>query len=282
MKWALILTLLTGQAIAQPYERIASAGGDLTEIVVALGAGDELVGIDSTSTYPTEITELPNIGYVRALSAEGVLTLAPDLVLGAYDVGPQTVLDQLQAAGVTVAIAPGGEGAETVPDKIRFVGEALELSDRADALVATFEAEMAELASKIDTVENKPKVLFILSMQNGAPNVGGEGSSADAIIKLAGGQNAATGFEGYKPMNREALMAAAPDVILMMDGHADRAGGIDEVLASPGIALTPAGQTKRSITMDGMLLLGFGPRTPQAVRELARGLHPEDAEKMGF
>ena len=282
MKWALILTLLTGQAIAQPYERIASAGGDLTEIVVALGAGDELVGIDSTSTYPTEITELPNIGYVRALSAEGVMTLAPDLVLGAYDVGPQTVLDQLQAAGVTVAIAPGGEGAETVPDKIRFVGEALELSDRADALVATFEAEMAELASKIDTVENKPKVLFILSMQNGAPNVGGEGSSADAIIKLAGGQNAATGFEGYKPMNREALMAAAPDVILMMDGHADRAGGIDEVLASPGIALTPAGQTKRSITMDGMLLLGFGPRTPQAVRELARGLHPEDAEKMGF
>ena len=141
---------------------------------------------------------------------------------------------------------------------------------------------MAELASKIDTVENKPKVLFILSMQNGAPNVGGEGSSADAIIKLAGGQNAATGFEGYKPMNREALMAAAPDVILMMDGHADRAGGIDEVLASPGIALTPAGQTKRSITMDGMLLLGFGPRTPQAVRELARGLHPEDAEKLGF
>ncbi|QHQ37036.1 heme/hemin ABC transporter substrate-binding protein [Algicella marina] len=281
MRLALLFTCLASAALAQPYERIVTAGGDLTEVVTALGAADSIVGIDSTSTYPAEITDLPDIGYVRALSAEGVLTLRPDLLIGAYDTGPEAVLGQLQAAGVQVEIAPGGEDAQSVPAKIRFVGDLLGKSREATALIAAYEADMAELATALQGVEDRPRVLFILSMQNGAPLVGGALTAADKIIALAGGVNVATGFDGYKPMNREAILAAAPDVILMMNGHADRLGGVDEVLALPEIALTPAGQNRRAITMDGMLLLGFGPRTPLAARELARALHPEDAAALG-
>lgn len=282
MRLAIALSLICSTAFAQPYERIASAGGSLTEIVVALGAGDRLVGVDSTSTYPQSVTELPGIGYVRALASEGLLTLEPDLVLGESDTGPQTVLDQLTAAGVKIAIAPHGEGAESVPLKMRFVGEHLGLVTEAEAMIAEYDAAMERIAASLQNATHKPRVLFILSMQNGAPIVGGEGSSADAMIKLAGGANAATGFEGFKPMNREAILAAAPEIILMMNGHADRLGGVDEVLSLPEIALTPAGQNKHAVTMDGMLLLGFGPRTPQAVRQLAKELHPEDADRLGL
>lgn len=285
MKWAsaLVFSLVAGMAGAKPFERIASAGGDITEIVIAFGDRAKLVGVDSTSTYPADLSEeLPDIGYVRGLAAEGVLSLQPDLVLGAYDVGPQTVLDQLKAAGVRIAVAPGGKGAESVPAKIRFVGDLLGKSEQAEEMIDAYEAEMAALAKALGSLNKRPKVLFILSMQNGAPMVGGEGSSADAMIALAGGENVAVGFEGYKPMNREAIMAAAPDVILMMNGHAERLGGIDEIMSLPEIALTPAGQNRRAITMDGMLLIGFGPRTPEAVRELARGLHPERVEELGL
>ncbi len=282
MKLGLILACLAGSALAEP-QRIVSAGGDLTEIVIALGARDQLVGIDTTSTHPPALKDaVANVGYVRGLSAEGVLALQPDLVLGAYDVGPQTALDQLASAGVAVAVAPGGQGAGSVPAKMRFVGEAIGKPAEAEKLVASYETAMADIAAALATVSDSPKVLFILSISDGAPMVGGAGSSADAIIRLAGATNAAQGFEGFKQMNKEAIMAAAPDVILMMDGHADRSGGIDEVMARPEIALTPAGQAKRSLTMDGMLLLGFGPRTPQAVRELARALYPEDAGRLGF
>ena len=282
MKLALAFTLICSTAFAQPYERIASAGGSLTEIVVALGAEDRLVGVDSTSTFPPSVTKMPSVGYVRALAAEGLLTLEPDLLLGESDVGPQAVLDQLNAAGVKIAIAPYSEGAQSIPLKIRFVGSLLGLDDRAEALITEFETEMAEIATLLEGISDRPRVLFILAIQNGAPMVGGEGSAADAIITLAGGKNVAQGVEGYKPMNREAILAAAPDVILMMNGHADRLGGINEVLALPEIALTPAGQAKRAVTMDGMLMLGFGPRTPQAVRELARALHPQDADRLGL
>ncbi|PZQ51334.1 MAG: hemin ABC transporter substrate-binding protein [Rhodovulum sulfidophilum] len=263
----------TETAAGSGATRIAVAGGDIAEIVAALGAGGRVVGVDTTTLYPPELTELPSIGYARALSAEGVLSLAPDLLLGAHDAGPATALEQLRAAGLTVALAPGGEGMEAVPAKIAFVAGALGLGPEGQELTDAYRAEMAEVLEDVGAMPERPKVLFILTLRDGAPMVGGAGTSADAMIALAGGANAAQGFDGYKPMNREAIMAAAPDVILMMDRHGEE-NGPDEVLTLPEIAATPAGQAGRLVSMDGMLLLGFGPRTPQAVRELAALLHP--------
>ena len=254
-------------------QRIVSAGGDLTEIVYALGAQDRLVGVDSTSVYPAEATGKAQVGYVRRISPEGVLSLEPDLVLGAYDMGPPAALDQLRAAGVAVALAPDQETVDGVPAKIRFVGQAIGLSKQADALAAEVRSAMvAEIEKAQAWKGERPKVLFVLTMGESGLTVGGAGSSAESIIEMAGGINAAKSIEGYKPMTREAVLAAQPDVVLMMQRGADQHGGTDKVLERPEFALTPAGKNKRAIIMDGMLLLGFGPRTPQAIAELGEAL----------
>ncbi len=277
---AALVTAVT--ATAQSSERVVVAGGDLAEIAHLLGAGDRIVGVDSTSLHPPALTELPQIGYVRALSPEGVLSLTPDLLLGAYDTGPAAALDKLRAAGLRIELAPGNQTAEGVPEKIAFVGGVLGLEAEAEALSAAYRAEMAALAEVIAGVSSQPRVLFILAMREGAPLVAGTDTAAEAMIELAGATNAVSGFTGYKPMNREAVLAAAPEVILMMAGRHDGVGGADGVLSLPEIAPTPAGQAGRLVTMDGLKLLGFGPRTPEAVRELAGELHPEDRARLGL
>ena len=285
---AALIGLVAGLVIAwqsegaEPKPRIVVAGGDLTEIVFALGEGENIVGVDQTSTWPEATTDLPQIGYVRRLAPEGILSLAPDLVLLADDAGPQIALDQLTAAGVDLAKAPPSKTVDAIPEKIAFVGAALDREAEARALVKSFQQELDAVRSKISTLPTGPQVLFILSIQGGAPLVGGRDTTADEMIRLAGAENAGAMLNGYKPMNKEAILAAAPDVILMMDQHATRAGGIEGILSRPEIALTPAGQAGRAVTMEGMLLLGFGPRTPEAVAKLARELHPGAAAKAGL
>ncbi|PIB24258.1 hypothetical protein BFP76_03280 [Amylibacter kogurei] len=265
---------IAGASHAQDYKRIASAGGDITEIIYGLGAGDRVIAVDSTSGYPAAVKDKAQIGYVRGLSAEGVLSIAPDLLIGADDMGPPNVIDNLRAANLDVAIAPLGQGGDRVVTKIKFVGETLGLQTRADELIADYSAKMAALADQVDALKTKPRVLFILSMRDGAPIVGGAETSANDIIELAGGVNVGEGFSGWKPMNSEALIAANPDVIVMSASHAENMGDDGAVLDRADIKLTNAGKAENLVKMDAMLLLGFGPRTPTAVAELMHHIHP--------
>ena len=257
--------------------RVVIAGGDLTEIAFALGAGDMVAGADTTASWPPEAAALPKIGYMRRLSAEGVLSLNPDFVILGEGAGPETAIAQLEAAGVVLARGPGREGVETVPAKIAFMGAALGREAEATALIADFEAEMAALEAALAPIETRPSVLFLISAGRGAPLASGENTAAAAVIALAKGRNAVTGFEGYKPLSAEAAIAAAPEALLLPAHAVEALGGVDPVLARPEIAATPAGRDGRVIVMDGLKLLGFGPRTPEAVAELARALHPDRA-----
>ncbi|MEO1775509.1 MAG: ABC transporter substrate-binding protein [Pseudomonadota bacterium] len=276
-----ITAALPARAQDEP-QRIVVAGGDLTEIVFALGAGDRVIGVDQTSNYPAGAAEREQIGYVRRLSPEGVLSLSPDLLLAAHDAGPDVAMEQLAAAGVRIARAPETETAADIAEKITFVGEAIGRREEAAALAEAFTTDLRAVGDKVAALSDSPRVLFILSIRGGSPLVGGTGTTAHEMITLAGATNVGAGIEGYKPMSREAILATAPDVILMMEQHAERMGGKEEILALPEIALTPAGQAGRAVTMEGMLLLGFGPRTPAAVAELARALHPESAAASGL
>lgn len=280
---AMVGLLLHWPAQAQDLtRRVVVAGGDLTEIVFALDGEDHLVGIDSTSTWPPQAQDLPQIGYVRRLSAEGILSLDPDLLIAAHDAGPNVALRQLRRAGVLVVQAPDVDGADGVVAKIGLVGEILNREDNAQALAAQFQADLAAVQAKVATLTRKPRVLFILSIAGNAPIVGGRDTGADDIIRLAGATNAAAAVSGYKPMGREAILAAQPDVLLMMDRHAETFGGATAILSRPEFALTPAGQAGHAVTMDGLLLLGFGPRTPQAVAQLVRALQPQAAVEAGL
>ena len=267
------ITFLTSTAHAVE-ERLVAIGGSVTEIVYGLGAEDRLVAVDSTSLYPEAATDLPDVGYMRRLSAEPILALEPDHLLAIADAGPAPVLDQLREAGIKVTIIDDDPSPEGIVGKINDIAAALDLADQGRDLAERVAADFDALASEVNAVTASPplRLMFVLNTGRGAPMVGGAGTSADAIIRLAGAENAVTGLKGYKPLSPEAAIEAAPDVILAMNRSVEIAGGREAMLTQSDIALTPAGRTQALISMEGLLLLGFGPRTPEAARRLAAAL----------
>lgn len=270
---ALALALLPVAAGAQEGQRVISLGGSVTEIAVALGAEDRLIARDTTSNYPASIEALPDVGYIRALSPENVLALAPDLIIAESDAGPPEAVEVLKAAGIPFLLMPEAHGPDGIPAKIEGVAEALGKVEEGKVLAATVTKGLDAAKARAATVSEPKRVLFILSLTGGRVMAGGEGSSAEGIIQLSGGVNAGTGFQGYKPMTDEAVIAAAPDVILMMDREGDMAIADAEALAHPALAETPAGKAGKVIRMDGMLMLGFGPRTPEAAEALYTAIY---------
>lgn len=263
--------LLPAFAHAQPQPRIVSVGGAVTETVFALGAQGQLVGVDTTSLFPVDATKLPQVGYARTLSAEGVLALTPQVLLASGEAGPPQVLAQLKSAGVRV---------EVLDEQHRFDG-VLARTQRVGALCGR-EREAARLTAKLQQdwaarprspAGPVPRVLFVLAHAGGQLRVAGEGTSADAMITLAGARNAFAGVQGYKPLTAEAALQAAPDIVLCTDQGLEAQGGANGLLKAPGLALTPAGRARRVASMEALLLLGFGPRLPQAVAELTTKLH---------
>lgn len=255
------------------HDRVVTLGGAVTEIVHALGQGHRIVARDTTSTFPPDVTALPDVGYVRALSPEGVLSVAPDLILAIEGSGPVDAVAVLQAAGVPFVMVPEGFDAATIRARIESVAAALGVSQDgrrlADSIGADLQAAVA--AARRDS---PPRVLFILSMQGGRIMAAGADTGAQGIITLAGGVNAMTGFDGYQQVSDEAILMAAPDVIVMMDRTGDHAADDASVLSHPALATTPAAERGAIVRLPGMLLLGFGPRTPEAVRRLSAAFGP--------
>lgn len=262
---------------ANAAERLVIAGGDLTEIVYALGEDERVVGVDSTSTHPDAALELPSIGYVRSLSAEGVLSLRPDQVLASHYAGPNTALERIRDAGVALERAPelSGDAERDVPAKIRFVGRVLERQEEAERLVGRFERELEEVTHRLDDVTRRPRILFVLSAGEGPLMIGGEGTAVADIIRRAGGEPMTGGIDGYSPISPEAVIDLQPEAVLVMSSQVAGQNSQEWLLERPDLGQTPAGKEGRLIAMDGMLLLGFGPRTPQAIRELGQALHPQ-------
>ena len=269
---------LPGAALAQTPDRIVVAGGVITEVIYALGLQDRIVGIDSTSQFPPEaLKQKANVGYVRALSAEGVLSLRPSLIMLIDGAGPPDAVSLLTESGVKIARINDGLTSEGVTAKIAAIGAAIGAAAPAERLAAQTKARFDELATHRSSIARKKRILFLLSLQNGRALVGGRNSSADGIIALAGGINVADAIEGYKAMTDEAIAAAAPDMVLMMRNSSAHNTTPDELFAMPAFSQTPAAKDKRLVHMDGLYLLGFGPRTPMAARDLMAAIYPEAA-----
>jgi len=271
----LFCILLLVPPLAQAQERVVSLGGAVTEVVYALGAGDRLVATDGTSNHPPPAAALPKLGYFRQLTAEPILALGPDMVLAIAGSGPATTLEQVAAAGGTVVSVPNEPTPEGIARKIEVIGQALGRGAESERLAADVLRDLTAVEERVAALDERPAVLFLLSAGQGSPTGGGAGTGADAIIRMAGGRNALESVQGYKPLNAEALLRARPEVILMMSEGLEAAGGRDGLLGRPAIAATPAAQNGRIVDMEAMLLLGFGPRTPEAVRRLAAALHPQ-------
>lgn len=252
--------------------RLVTVSGAITEVVYLLGAQEQLVGTDTTSLYPMAAQQTPKVGYMRQLSAEGLLSLKPDAVIATTEAGPSVVMDQLRSAGVKVELVLADHSWAEVQRKVAAVGRAAAREAQARDLQARLDTEWAGVLQGVAKWRGpKPRVLFILS-HSASPQVAGEQTGADALIRLFGGLNVMRGFKGYRPMTAEAMAAAGPDVILTSTQGIEALGGVNQLWARPELALTPAFKRRAHpgalVHLDALELLGFGPRLPQTVREL--------------
>ncbi len=253
---------------AQANGRIVSIGGDVTEIIYALHAEAELVGRDSTSTYPEAVKSLPDIGYMRQLNAEGILSLKPTLVLASDQSLPALALEQVKNSGINVVSVPGLPALETVPKKISAIAQALGKEDEGKKLIANYEQQVAAMPkNKLST-----KVLFVMNYSGTTPMAAGQNTAADAIIGFAGGTNAMQGFKKYRPLSQEGIIAAAPELLLLTTAGFEAMGGKEKIWQLPGISQTPAGKNKRFLVVDDLALLGFTLKTPEVVSSLHKAL----------
>ncbi|UCI05054.1 heme/hemin ABC transporter substrate-binding protein [Mesorhizobium sp. B1-1-8] len=252
--------------------RIASIGGSITEIVYALGEEGHLVARDSTSHYPEAALKLPDVGYMRALSPEGVLSVNPSGILALHGSGPRKAVDVLKKSSIPFIEVPEHYSHGGILEKIRIVGMALGVEAKAEKLAAATDAKLKAAEKQTASIKERKRVLFVLSIQGGKILAAGCDTAGDGIVKLAGAVNAVKGFCGYKQMSDEAIVTARPDVILTMK-NAGPPVSEDELFANPSIASTPAGAARKVISMDGGYLLGFGPRTADAIHDLAVSLY---------
>ena len=266
-----------GRAVTvEDASRIVPLTGSLAEIVFALGLGDRVVARDVSATFP-EAGHLPLVTRAHDVSAESLLSQRPTVVLAQTDTGPPEALEQVRRAGVPVVVFELPASVDGVGDRIRAVAEALGVRDAGDRLAAEVRDEIAAAQEAIPPDAPAPRVAFLyMRGQAGVYLIGGKGSGADSMIAAAGGVDAGTASgldDPFTPITTEALVGAAPDVILMTTTGLESVGGLDGLVAIPGIAQTPAGRDRRVVTLEDGLLYSFGSRTPEAIAALIDGLY---------
>ncbi|MFW6348469.1 MAG: heme/hemin ABC transporter substrate-binding protein [Cyclonatronaceae bacterium] len=256
--------------------RVISVGSAVTETIFAVGAEETLVAVDESSTYPEAADELPKVSFTRNLSAEGLLSFSPSLILASGAAGPETAIRQIRSTGTSMLLLPYQENVEAALERIKIIGDVFEREQAAQELISELRAQLDEAARlRASRADEAPRVLFIYARGPNSLSVAGNATSAKTMIELAGGENAFDSFEGYKPLTAEAVVEADPDVILMMDSGLESVGGAGGVLEAPGISLTAAAENGRIHSMEGTYLLGFGPRLGDAVMDLMQLLYPD-------
>lgn len=279
--WMATLWLLLCTAAAQGEslpQRWVSAGGSLTEWVVALGGEARLVGVDTTSQHPTSVQALPSIGYQRQLAAEGILALRPDLLVGTEEMGPPTVLAQLRGAGVEVTTLSAEADLPTLSSNLQALGRLLGEPARAAQLFDDYQRRLEEQRERVaqaQTAQTPPGVLLLLGQGGGNLLAAGRDTSADWLIDQAGGRNLAS-HSGFKPLSSEALAALDPDVLIITDRSLEGDAIREALLARyPALASLRAVGKSRIHNLDPTLLVGgLGPRLPAELAALSAAFYP--------
>lgn len=255
-----ILPLLAGAAA----QKVVTLGGDVTEIVYALGAQSALVARDSTSQWPPEALTLPDVGYLRQLNAEGILATRPTTVLASVQAQPSLALKQVAQNGVTVVTIPGSNDLSVIDDKVRIVAAAL----HKDAEGEQLRKSLKQAREALPKTQLNKRVLFILSHGGMSAMAAGQQTGADAAIRAASLQNAMQGVNRYQPLSQEGVIASQPDLVVISSDGVKSMGGEAGLWQLPGLAQTPAGSNKQVLLVDDMALLGFSIRTAEAIQQL--------------
>ncbi len=264
----LLLAFMQHALATETAQRIVSIDGSVTEIIFALGAETQLVGVDTTSRFPDAATSLPDVGYMRRLSAEGILSLQPTLVLASQDAGPALVFEQLEAAGVQVVRIESRYTVNGVLDKIAQTADAVGKTAEGERLQRRIRQNTDHALAQIPQGAS-PKTLFLLGAGDRGLMAAGQGTQAAAMLDLVKAENVVS-HPGYKPVSPEGALMLAPDVVLAAHTGEGVSSRLDRTLA-----MTPAHKDGRIHSLDISLVLGFGPRIDQAVNALIALLYPD-------
>lgn len=256
------------------YGRIVSVGGAITETLYALGLGDYLRAADTTSTFPPAALQLPKVGYLRQLSAEGVLAMQPDLIVLSGEAGPVAAVEQLKSSGIPLAQIEIGRTPDAVASMVQSVGATADAEAVAERLAQSIKSHFSDLSDALPDGQRK-SVLLVLSAGNGPLLGAGANTAASSVIELAGGALAFPEMQGYKAISLEPVLAADPDWIVLPSHVAMALGGLEGIGSLDVIARTRAGMEGRVAIIDSHYLLGFGPRAPQAAADIASLLYPD-------
>ena len=260
---------------AKDISRIVVAGGSITEILFFLNESQNIVAVDSTSNFPEEAKNYPSIGYVRSLSAEGVLSLNPTLILGENDMGPQNVLEQLKKSKVELRVLDEKNSILGIEDKISCIASILG-KKKNDNLVKNINFQNStHTLKKVSKVNSKKNIrgLVILMMQGTSPVVAGRNTSGEDFLKMVGSKNTMSSFEGWKPAGKEAILLSNPNFILITKRAIKNYSSLNLFLKESGIEMTEAAQTRNVYSLDGMSFLGFGPRTINSGLEISNKIY---------
>lgn len=262
---------------ATDVQRVISAGGSISEWLVAMGGENTLVGVDTTSLHPASLQKLPSVGYQRQLAAEGVLTLQPQLMFGSAEMGPPPVLEQLRAAGVQIETLSVDADVAAVSQTVRRMGQLLQRSEQAEQVLAQFKKAMAEQQQQLQSIQGTaPRVVLVFSAGHGNPLTAGSNTVGDWLIQQSGGENLAV-HQGFKALSSESMLALNPQVIIVADRHNQGLEALETMLSSaPALRHTEAVRNKRVIAIDPTLLVGgLGPRIPAQVAQLMQAFYPQ-------
>lgn len=258
-------------------QRWVSAGGALSEWVSVLGGESKLVGVDTTSQHPQSLKKLPSIGYQRSLSAEGILSLRPDILIGSEEMGPPPVIAQVKSAKVRVELFSAQPDLPTLEKNVTHLGQLLGAQAQAAQLLESYQQQLTAQKARVAELQTKhkaPGVLVLIGHAGGKPLIAGKDTAADWLLQRAGGHNLAT-HTGYKPFSVESLAGLDPEVLVLADhalsGEAAKAALFKE---NPILNSSRAAKTGRVLELDPTLLVGgLGPRLPAALKNLSDGFY---------
>lgn len=267
-KWLLLILCSVMTFATSANDRIVTIGGDITEIVFALGAGEQVVARDSTSLVPERVKALPDVGYMRMLNPEGVLSLKPTLVIASEAARPSLALKRIKDAGVNVINVTANYSLEAISEKIDTVANVLNKSNEGDRL----KEEVTQAIAKVPTTPINKKIIYIMSHAGNIQLAAGQKTAADTLITLVGGKNAMQGFTSYRPLSQEGVIASQPDILMVTTEGLKAIGGVEKLWDFPGIKYTPAGKNKRYVVVNDMGLLGFTLSTPAVMSQIRQAL----------
>ena len=245
------------------HSRIVIAGGSLTEIVYLLGQEKKLVGVDITSKYPLSATKLTSIGYLRNLSAEGILSLSPTLLLAESDIGPPAVLNQLNKTSLETKIISDDLTMAGIKNKIDCIVSILNLKKNNYISVYNDIKDKITKIEKYKSLNEKrnKKVLIVLMMRGTSPIIAGKNTSGHGLISALGLLNSMSQVDGWKPVSKEEIILSNPDYVIVTNRTFNSFLSSKDFILKTGLNFTNAGEDNNLIIEDGMALLGFGPRT---------------------